>query len=82
MSNSDSKLKTLQEAEEYKNRGNEEFKNARYEDAIIHYTNAIELEINEKCSAIYYSNRAFCHLRMENYGLVIEDSDKAINIDS
>ena len=31
--------------------------------------------------AIYYSNRAFCHNKMENYGLVISDADSAIEND-
>ena len=35
-----------------------------------------------KKSAIYYSNRAFAHIKMENYGLAISDADEAINIDN
>lgn len=30
--------------------------------------------------AIYYSNRAFAHLKMENYGLAIADADEAIKM--
>lgn len=29
--------------------------------------------------AIYYSNRAFCHIKMENYGLAISDAEEAMN---
>lgn len=34
---------------------------------------------NQKKIAIYYSNRAAVHLKMENYGLAISDADEAIN---
>jgi len=30
--------------------------------------------------AIYFSNRAFAHLKMENYGLAIADADEAIKM--
>ena len=30
----------------------------------------------------YYSNRSFAHIKMENYGLAIQDADEAIKIDS
>lgn len=33
----------------------------------------------QKKIAIYYSNRAAVHLKMENYGLAINDADEAIN---
>ena len=36
----------------------------------------------KKKLAIYYSNRAAIHLKMENYGLAINDADCAIDVDS
>ena len=32
-------------------------------------------------NAVYYSNRAFCHIRLEAYGSAIEDATKAIECD-
>lgn len=34
-----------------------------------------------KKAAIYYANRAFAHIKLENYGFAIEDSTKAVNKD-
>jgi len=36
------------------------------------FTNAISMNIETTKNAIYYSNRASCHLNMENIGLAIE----------
>lgn len=36
---------------------------------------------NHRRLAIYFSNRAAVHLKMENYGLVIVDAEEAINYD-
>ena len=41
----------------------------------------INRHIETKKNAIYYSNRAMIHIRMENLGLAIEDANKAIEID-
>lgn len=77
----------LAQAEESKMQGNEDFKSkinkieSNYEKAVKHYTHSIELLGNHPKSAIYYSNRANCHLKMENYGLAINDADLAIEID-
>ena len=49
-----------------------------YAKAVELYSEAIELNEN---SAIYFSNRAFCHMKMENYGLALIDANDAINID-
>lgn len=45
-----------------------------------HYSKAIDLQIKTKHCSVYYSNRAACHLKMENYGLAIIDCDEAINL--
>lgn len=52
------------------------------EEAVKEYTNAIELNIPDKRKmAIYYANRAFANLKMENYGFAIADSEEAIKAD-
>ena len=45
--------------------------------AVEGYTRAIELNPNV---AIYYGNRAFAHIRLENYGSALEDATKATEI--
>ena len=81
------------QCEKYKNEGNEEFKKLKYETAVERYCKSIEIMIDHlkdesehnsdkyKKLAIYYSNRAAVHLKMENYGLAINDADEAINYD-
>ena len=46
--------------------------------AIEGYTRAIELNPN---SAVYYSNRAFAHTKLEAYGSAIADATKAIELE-
>lgn len=50
---------------------------SKYESAIRFYTKALKLTENskDKVRAIYYGNRAFCNLKLENYGLAIVDSE-------
>lgn len=52
------------------------------EKAIEEYTKAIECNVSDKRKlAIYYSNRAFANLKLENYGFAISDSEEAIKAD-
>ncbi|RYR57855.1 hypothetical protein Ahy_A05g023543 [Arachis hypogaea] len=50
----------------------------KFTQAIELYTQAIEL--NDK-NVVYYANRAFAHLRLEEYGSAIQDATKAIEVD-
>ena len=54
-----------------KNEGNELFKESHFADALEKYNQAIDL--NPEVPT-YYCNRAFCHTKMENHGLAIEDA--------
>ena len=54
------------------------FSEKNYEEAIRLYTDAINLNCE---SAVYYANRSFAQLRMENYGYALEDASKAIEND-
>lgn len=54
----------------------------KFEQALDFYTKAIDLDIKDnKKMAIYYSNRAFANIKLENYGFAIEDASQAINKD-
>jgi len=72
----DSKL--IEKADEFKAEANKSFKDKKYEDAVRLYTSAIEL--NSK-SAVYFANRSFANLRLENFGYALEDATKAISLD-
>lgn len=42
------------------------------------YSDAIDLD---DANAVYFANRAFCHLKLENYGSAQQDASKAIELD-
>ncbi|KAG0180293.1 Serine/threonine-protein phosphatase 5 [Apophysomyces sp. BC1034] len=65
-------------AEKIKAEANALFAAKRFPEAIEKYTAAIETNPNV---ATYYTNRAFCHLKLESYGYAISDADKALTID-
>ncbi|KAJ1962257.1 Palmitoyl-protein thioesterase 1 [Dispira parvispora] len=65
-------------AENLKNEANGYFKNAKYEDAIRLYTEAIEM--NPFVPA-YYCNRAIAYIRTEAHGYALMDADKALELD-
>nr|KYP47649.1 Serine/threonine protein phosphatase 5 [Cajanus cajan] len=68
----------VSKAEELKLLANEAFNARKYSLAIDLYTQAIELNSQ---SAVYLANRAFAHLRLEEYGSAIQDATKAIETD-
>jgi serine/threonine-protein phosphatase 5 len=72
---------SLKIAEELKEAGNKLLNANKFADAIDKFTDAINLGIETNKNAIYYSNRAFCNIKLENFGLAIEDANKAIEID-
>lgn len=54
------------------------FKEKRYQDAIVCYSNAIN---SNPCIPAYYSNRAICYNKTEAYGAAIADATKALELD-
>jgi len=67
----------VKKAEEFKEKGNKLFKEQKYLRALDMYSSAIEADPS---NAIYYCNRAFCHIKLENNGLAILDADKGIQL--
>lgn len=68
----------LKAAETLKEAGNAHFTKGEYNKAIGQYDQAVEIAgIDNKQSAIYLANAAFCHIKLENYGAAIIASDKA-----
>lgn len=63
----------------HKDAGNKLFKDKNYHEAINEYSKAIEFD---PTVSIFYSNRAFCNLKIENFTNSLEDCDKAVQLDN
>jgi len=68
----------LAKSEEIKAQANKKFQESHLKEAIDLYTEAIEL--NQR-NHVLYANRAFCHVKLENYGSAIIDATEAITLD-
>ncbi|KAK2352781.1 protein phosphatase 5.2 [Trifolium repens] len=69
----------VKQAELLRNDGNHYFKKARFGAAIDAYTEAITLCPNVP---VYFTNRALCHLKRNDWERVEEDCRRAIQLDS
>jgi serine/threonine-protein phosphatase 5 len=67
----------IAKAEALKDEGNEFLKRFKYAAAAEKYTEAIELNP----TAIFYSNRAQALIKLESYGLAIQDANEALKLD-
>ncbi|CAB3977518.1 Serine threonine- phosphatase 5 [Paramuricea clavata] len=67
-----------EEAETVKAKANEFFKDGDFVTAMELYSHAIRL--NPHC-AVYYGNRSFCSIKLENYGDALTDANKALELD-
>lgn len=70
---------TAKLAESCKMEGNEHFKHARWRSAAEAYTKAIE---HDPSSAVYFTNRAAVHIKMEQFGLAMADAKEGIRLNS
>lgn len=73
------------QAEMLKEKGNEAFKFGHFTSALNFYTSAINILENhpqpKKTNLfIYYTNRAFCNIKLENYGSAILDSEFSLQL--
>jgi len=68
---------TVTPADEEKNKGNEEYKKKNFDQAIVHYQKAIDLDPNEP---IYYNNLAAVYVEKKQYDKAIEACDKAEDV--
>ena len=65
-------------ANDWKEEGNNHFKNKGFSEAIRCYTQAIQINSKE---ASYYSNRAACYLSLKKFDKTIDDCNKALALD-
>mmetsp|Transcript_30969 Transcript_30969/g.52349 ORF Transcript_30969/g.52349 Transcript_30969/m.52349 type:complete len:259 (-) Transcript_30969:252-1028(-) len=75
---SEAKEPELSAAEKAKKEGNDAFLAKDYQEAIKHYSKAIELEPN---TAIFYSNRSACHASLKDWQLAHDDALVSISKD-
>lgn len=59
------------QAVQAKDAGNQQFLASKFESAKASYSRAVHLD---PTVAVYYSNRAACELKLEQFGLAIEDA--------
>ncbi|TNV73192.1 hypothetical protein FGO68_gene6014 [Halteria grandinella] len=71
----------LKKAEEFKTQGNDLFKLGHFEKALDMYSEAIFCRVPKNKKAVYYSNRAFTNIKLENYAIALFDANEAISCD-
>eukprot|EP01026_Neomeris_dumetosa_P076651 TRINITY_DN82482_c0_g1_i2.p1 TRINITY_DN82482_c0_g1~~TRINITY_DN82482_c0_g1_i2.p1 ORF type:complete len:504 (-),score=76.46 TRINITY_DN82482_c0_g1_i2:450-1961(-) len=67
-----------QKAEELKSAANQSFKEHHFLDAVNKYSQAIEVNPYQH---VYYANRAFAQIKLENFGSAIQDATRAIELE-
>lgn len=70
-------MSNLEEAKKFKDLGNAAFTAQKFEEAIQHFTKAIELNPNDH---IFYSNRSGCHASLQDYASAREDAEKCVSL--
>ena len=70
-------MSSIEEAKKYKDQGNAAFQAQNYEEALKHFTKAIELNPSDH---VFYSNRSGCYASLKNYEKALEDADKCVSI--
>jgi serine/threonine-protein phosphatase 5 len=71
-------MTAVAEAIEMKNKGNAAIAHKDWRGAVVFYDKAIELDPTQ---AVFYSNRAQSHIKLESFGFAISDATKAIELD-
>lgn len=69
------------ECEKYKEQGNDAFKEEKWDEALKHYTKAINSVKGEPRElAIYCKNRAATYLKLENFEKALQDCNRSLEI--
>eukprot|EP00118_Oscarella_pearsei_P013063 m.100990 g.100990 ORF g.100990 m.100990 type:complete len:2741 (+) comp37106_c0_seq1:120-8342(+) len=70
----------MAKAKEEKDLGNQCFKERKFEEALRHYSNALQSHVS--CPHEVFSNRSFAHLKLEQPRKALQDAEKAIQLDA
>ena len=70
-------MSNIEEAKKLKDLGNAAFQAQKFEEALEHFTKAIELNPNDH---IFYSNRSGCYASLQNYEKAFEDAEKCVSL--
>jgi tetratricopeptide (TPR) repeat protein len=68
------------EADKAKTLGNEAYQAKKYDEAISHYTNAIEVAEKKSETYLYYTNRALANYQLNKYQECLDDTTSSISI--
>lgn len=75
-------LRMVQKLDKQKEEGNAHFKAGRYQDAVQVYTEALEVDPNNKgTNSKILQNRALCYSKLKEWTKAIEDCDRALKLD-
>ncbi|ATY63781.1 DNAJ domain containing [Cordyceps militaris] len=76
-------LRVVQKLDRMKEEGNAEYKAGRLENAILKYSEALEVDpSNRGINAKLLQNRAQCRIRLKQYDEAIQDADRAFSLDN
>jgi stress-induced-phosphoprotein 1 len=65
----------MEKATEFKNLGNQAFKDQKFEEAADYFTKAIEINPNDH---VFYSNRSGAYASLQQYEKALEDASKCV----
>nr|XP_054754346.1 protein unc-45 homolog B-like [Lytechinus pictus] len=70
------------EAVQFKEEGNKFYKDEKYDEAIVSYTKALSVGIDlpKTDQAVFFKNRAACHLKLENFEQAAQDAQAALDL--
>jgi len=73
--------KPLSESQIAKQEGNSAFKEGRFEEALAHYSKALELTTTPSEKSVLHSNRAACFAQNQNWSEGLKECNKALEYD-
>ena len=71
---------TMEDPIKLKEEGNAAFKACDYEEALLKYTEAIQLTEKDADKSLFLKNRAAVNLKTENFRAVVDDCTKALEL--
>jgi len=72
----------MENAENFKAKGNDSFKAGKYQDAIEHFTKAIQLDTENSTGQkhVFHSNRSACYFQLGDAKKALEDSEECVRL--